>query len=248
MKPFLQKATGIVCFISCMFFGMSTSLSCFAQQTVFNVPLTDIVEGNTLFFQEQLSFTDKVQSTTTFTYGLGGNWQVGVNLANVTLQHHAGTRRLLELHSDHPEENPSLLVNIHKSMHITDKFDIGVGTQTGAGYIHSPSHVKLANFSYVMNQLTFWKDMIINAGGYYVTEAFAGEGNNIGLMTALQIPLIQEKLNFQAEYISGTNQYSNCTIGFAFPLKNNWQLQAGAQIPLPGSNNTFGITLQVSSQ
>ncbi|QHT70139.1 hypothetical protein GXP67_27570 [Rhodocytophaga rosea] len=248
MSENLRERISVFFFISCSLLLLSISLPCIAQQTVFNVPLTDIVDRNTLFFQEQIGITDKVQSTTTFTYGLGSNWQVGLNLANVTLQHHAGSRQLLELHSDHPEENPCLLLNLQKSVHITDKFDVSVGTQSGVGYINKLSHLKPANFSYLMNQLTFGKDIIINAGGYHSTKAFAGEGTNLGFMTALQLPLIPDKLNFQAEYISGTNQYSNCTLGFAIQLKNDWQLQTGAQIPLPGSDNIFGITLQISSQ
>jgi hypothetical protein len=56
----------------------------------------------------------------------------------------------------------------------------------------------------------------ITAGGYYATHAYAGDGTDLGYMVGIKIPILEEKLNFLAEYISDTNQISNCIAAFNF--------------------------------
>jgi hypothetical protein len=57
-----------------------------AQQNLFNVPSAEITEKNKFFFQQQFNIDSNAgDSNTTVDYGLGNNWEVGINLFNLDL-------------------------------------------------------------------------------------------------------------------------------------------------------------------
>jgi hypothetical protein len=139
-------------------------------------------------------------------------------------------------------------VNVQKGVHITDWLRTGIGTRMGASYIHDPSELKFANFSYLTNQFSLPNSKVkLLAGGYYANKASVGEGNDLGYMLGANIPLLQDKLNFVADYISGKNSLSNLMAGLNLTFPSKWQLALGAQIPAPGSHNQYGVSVQLSS-
>ncbi len=228
---------------------MSVSLSVPAQRNLVNVPQSEIVAPGELYFQEQITLTDHIQSATTFTIGLGSNWEAGLNINNVNLHYRAAHAHIVETASEHPEDNPDITLNVQKGIHLADWLDLGIGTRTGAGYTNKPSKPKLASFSYLNSQFTIkGPEIKFYGGGYYTTLAYAGEGNRLGLMAGLTIPLIPKKLIFAGDYLSGNNMLSNFSTGLALLLFKNWQVAAGVQIPSPGSDNPYGGIIQISTR
>ncbi len=220
-----------------------------AQRNLVNVPQSEIVAPGKLFFQEQVTITDHVQSGTTFTFGLGKSWEAGLNINNVNLHYRTAHAHIVETASEHPEDNPDITFNIQKGIHLADWLDLGIGTLTGVGYINKPSKPKLASFSYLNSQFTIkGPEIKFYGGGYYTTPAYSGEGNQLGFMAGLAIPLISEKLIFAGDYLSGNNALSNFSAGLAVQLLKRWCLAAGVQIPSPGSDNPYGGIIQISTR
>jgi hypothetical protein len=62
------------------------SFAGYSQQNFFNVPSSDITKAKHVFFQQQLNFIcSGFQSSTTFCYGLGKNYEIGFNVIGVTV-------------------------------------------------------------------------------------------------------------------------------------------------------------------
>lgn len=239
-------------FLVGLFAVLGLSQEGFAQKTLFSMPTSEITEQKKLFFQQQVNVADHVQSSTTFTYGFGHQFEVGISLDNLTFDgrpHH----HLIELNSPEPAENPHLLVNAQKGFELTNWLNIGVGTRTGATHqrVDAEGHgarYKVASFSFLSSELVIpGTEIKFNLGSYYVNQAFAGPGTDLGYMVGADIPLIKDKLHFEADYLSGTSALSVGTVGLEVLFAKGWQLGAGIQLPSPGSNNPQGIAIQLSS-
>ena len=96
-----------------------------AQQNLFNVPVPAVAAEDKIFFQEQLNVGSVGSSNTTFDYGLGNNFEIGLNVFNVGL---------------YPAVTPPMpgdagrngvLINMQKVFEPNESFDIGIGTQQG---------------------------------------------------------------------------------------------------------------------
>ncbi len=219
-----------------------------AQRTFFNVPMMETEGTNEVLFQQQLTVTDEVESGTTFTYGLGRRWEVGLNLSHLTL-HYAPRTRIVELQSPEAEKNPHLTLNLHKGVQLTEWWLASVGTRSGLTYEGAWEQAQFAHFSYLGSQFNIpGTEFKLVGGGYYANPAYVGEGNQVGYMVGLQVPIRSDKLVFEGEYLSGTNRYSNWALGLGLQLSANWQLAAGAQLPAPGSGNPYGATIQLTRQ
>ncbi|SDL28506.1 hypothetical protein SAMN05421823_105104 [Catalinimonas alkaloidigena] len=224
-----------------------TLTSARAQRTLFNMPQAEIIEYQKLFFQAQLAFTNQWQGGLAWAYGIGKDFEVGLNVNNLTGYYPGSHQPLLELRSESPEVNPDLTLTLQKGVGLGEWGYLGVGTRTGVGYRDTPSHPRLANFTYATNLFTFGdSDIKPSVGGYYTTPAFAGPGNRWGYMVGLQAPFLHERMALMGEYISGTNLYSNLTLGLAVQSGKRWQVAVGAQIPAPHSSNSLGGTIQLS--
>lgn len=233
------------CLLILMLFGTQ---HLFAQRTFFNVPMMETEEANQVLFQQQLTVTDQVESGSTFTYGLGHRWEVGLNLSHLNLNYQPRAR-IVELQSPEAEQNPHLTVNLHKGVKFTEWWLASAGTRSGIAYQGMWDRTQFAHFSYLGTQFSL-PDTELKwvGGGYYTNPAYAGEGNTIGYMVGLQVPIVSDKLVLEGEYISGTNQYSNFTGGLGLKIGQSWQLAVGGQIPSPGSNNPYGAVIQLTKQ
>ena len=69
------------------FLFILTSITTYAQQNYFNVPSSDITEKNKVFFQHQINIsTDVIQNNTTFDFGLGNNYEIGINIIGLNFE------------------------------------------------------------------------------------------------------------------------------------------------------------------
>ena len=85
-----------------------------AQQSLFNVPSSEITERGRWFFQEQLNLSRSGVSNTTLDYGIGHGMELGLNLFDLDLYHPGSEERLSTLP----------MVNLQKRWDLTERWAI----------------------------------------------------------------------------------------------------------------------------
>ena len=205
-----------------------------AQQSLFNVPSSEITEKDHWFFQEQLNLGRSGVSNTTFDYGLGHEWEVGFNLFDVDVYHPA-------------DEEPAAtlpLFNLQKRFELRPGLALGIGAQIGAMSPGSHQDIRLANLDYINCpiQLGHWGTGFV--GGYFANAAYTASRPGAGFMLGADIPIMEKKLHFMADYMHGTTAVGVGVVGFVLYLPKGWQISAGAQLPAPGSHNDYGLVLE----
>ncbi|MBT1702872.1 hypothetical protein [Chryseosolibacter indicus] len=217
----------------------------FSQHNLFDVPTTEIVEYKKLFFQQQAVFTkEEINAATTFTYGLGYNFEVGLTIHQLDFKRSQG----IEVDPDnHPDENPDFLINMQKAFIITNDFQIGIGTRSGINAAKHNNEIKFVNFDYINGALDISDgDYVFVAGAYYANKQYAGEGTNWGAMAGIDLALLKNKMYFIGEVITGNSSLSVFNTGLEFTLPKNWKIEIGIQLPVPGSDNDRGGIIQIS--
>mgnify|MGYP003343576327 CR=1 FL=1 len=211
--------------------GISTTA--IAQQNLFNVPSSDITEKGEWFFQEQLNLSYSGVSNTTVDYGLGNQFEVGLNLFAMDLYHREG--ELL---------NPEPMVNLQKRFNLTESWGVGIGTQLGA---LAPVHFgreEFSTFNYVNNQFNIPHVGKLIAGGYFANSAYSGGKDQFNFMAGLEIPIWHDRIHFQADYIQSDAPMGVGVVGWVIFLPKRWNISIGAQIPAAGSHNDYGLVLE----
>lgn len=206
---------------------------CFAQQSLFNVPSSDITKTGKFFFQEQINLGKMSGiSNTTIDYGLENELEIGFNIFNV------------DLYPTNEMKNPYVLANFQKGFTINEHYKIGVGTQTG---ITPPIHneeIGIPSFSFFNNQLDLGEYGHYNLGAYHANHAYAGEGDSFGMMAGIEYPLLEKQFHLMGDILTGNNDLSVAVLGFVIFLPQNWQLSFGAQLPAPTSDNDYGAVIE----
>lgn len=203
------------------------------QQNLFNVPSSDITEKGQWFFQEQLNLNSSGVSNTTFDYGLGNNWEVGVNFLGLDLYHGSGG-----------VIDPEPLLNLQKRFDINDSWGLGIGTQLGAMAPVHRHETRFSTFNYVNNQYRLGHLGKVFGGAYFANDAYTGSRSQAGFMAGLEIPIWEDKFHFQADYIHGNTPIGVSVIGFVIFLPHRWNMSIGAQVPSIHSHNECGLVLE----
>ncbi len=230
--------------LSCFLF-FSTFAS--AQQNLFNVPSGVITLKGELFFQEQFNLNGLAgTSNSTFAVGLGDGWEAGFNLLNYYMY---DKTKKLPSDPDAPKApgNPDLMANVQKGFRVTDFWNMGIGTQAGFNPARNLSDIKFQNFSWWVNSFEFPDHEAFGrwyAGACYSNRNYSGDGGRLGLLVGTEIPIIANKLSFQADGIMGNNDLSVMVLGAVYTFDNKWQLSIGAQLPTPSSGNSHGVVIE----
>jgi hypothetical protein len=226
-------------FISSLFWGVilffGGAFHTLGQQNLFNVPSSDITEKGQWFFQEQLNLNSSGVSNTTFDYGLGNNWEVGVNLLGLDFYHRSGG-----------VIDPEPLLNLQKRFDINDSWGIGIGTQLGAMAPIHHHETRFSTFNYVNNQYRLGHLGKVFGGAYFANDAYTGSKSQAGFMAGLEIPIWENKFHFQADYIQGNTPIGVSVIGFVIFLPHRWNMSVGAQVPSVNSHNECGLVLELT--
>jgi len=216
-----------------------------SQQNLFNVPSGTITRKGEIFLQEQLNLGRFGESNTTIDYGLGNNWEVGLNIFKVNL--YPGNIRPLPGESN----EDSLLANIQKGFRPFETLVFEIGSQQGISANNGQQKVDYLNLTWGVSrwtpESTPFKGTLIT-GVYYGNTNYLGAGNEFGWMAGIEYPLWREDLSFVADFISGTNGASVAVIGgqWTFSKENGWQVSLGAQLPSPGSDNGYGAVFELT--
>lgn len=218
-----------------------------AQQNLFNVPSGVITLKGEVFFQQQFNLNSLAgTSNTTFAFGLGDGWEAGFNLLNYYMY---DKTKKLPSDPDAPRApgNPDLMANLQKGFRVTDFWRMGIGTQVGINPARNRNDMYFQNFSWWVNSFEFPDHEALGkwyAGLCYSNHNYSGDGNTFGLLVGVEIPIIENKLSFQADGIMGHNDLSVMVLGGVYTFDNRWQLSIGAQIPTPSSGNSHGVVIE----
>lgn len=207
----------------------------FGQQNIFNVPSSDITVKHKVFFQEQVNFVQdgSLLLNTTFCYGLGNDWEIGVNILGVFIE--PGPVLLSNSDAAHPPVYPFFTLNAQKAWMLSKTFKLAAGTQTG---FSAGMHVGSYNYLNVVTALP--KIQLKLIGGFNMgTETFLGPGDLNSLLPATYDPLgyqigiekelVHDKLLFQGEHISGSHSLGLTAIGLGYHVTDHWVLSLGYQ-------------------
>ena len=215
-----------------------------AQQNLFNVPSVEATAKDRLFFQNQFNVNLITQSNTTLCYGLGGGYEVGLNVIDLPLYN--PTIRQSNLTRETQE--PDVLVNALKVFDVTDRLKVGVGTQLGQTAPVFDSRVRLANFTYLNSSFELPDDTGKLYGGvFYANGTYRGRrGDPFGLMFGCDIPIVKDRFHFMADVLTGRHDLSVAVVGGVIYLPRGWQLSLGAQLPTPRSGNQYGGVIELT--
>jgi hypothetical protein len=220
-----------------------------AQQNFFNVPSSDITPAKKIFFQQQINVVPSaLQSGTTLCYGLGKNYEVGVNFIGLTYEHE---KNLFPTSSVAPFA-PFFVFNAQKKFEINESFSVGNGGQFGFTSNMNHGIYLYSNGIYKIEKL----GTKIVTGLYYTTDGYFGaESRNffendtfrkIGLQAGIEQNLWKEKLLFQADFISGKHALGELVLGGAYFISEHWILSAGLQIPTFQSKSTNAFVFELT--
>ena len=214
-----------------------------AQQNLFNVPSADVTPKGALFFQQQFNVNKYIQSSTTIDYGLGRGYEVGLNVVGLplydpTLGPHPTTSG---------RQQPDILANGLKVFTISERARVGLGTQIGETAPLFTSTVQLTNFTYAVGAYELARERgTLFGGAFYSNQAYRGGGKPFGVLVGCDIPVVEDKLHFVADYISGITDLSVAVVGFVYYPNKHLQFSAGAQLASPGSRNPYGAVFEIT--
>lgn len=216
------------------FLFILTSITTYAQQNYFNVPSSDITEKNKVFFQHQINIsTDVIQNNTTFDFGLGNNYEIGINIIGLNFEKQKNAYSFVT--SNVAPYSPFIMINAQKKIALNEKFSLAAGFQQG---ISTSTTKKTGGYYYINN--VYKNETIglkITSGIYYATNSFIGEGkrfysnDGLGFHSGIEKSIIHRKIVFQSDFISGQHSLGELVIGGAYFLTKDLILSGGYQIP-----------------
>jgi hypothetical protein len=203
-----RAAAGLALFVLIM---TALAINGHAQQTVFNVPTTDVLDKGKAYFELDISAkpndTDALGHFSSLVprlvFGAGGNVEVGVNvLGNIQ-----------------PGLDATTLVPTIKWRFYDGKKN---GWQMVAGaHLHVPVHNKVYNvgtYDYVQTSKTFKSGTRVGFGGYFYSKnVVAANANRAGGQFTFEQP-ITKKLNFNTDWFTGKMASGYLTAGAAYKL------------------------------
>ncbi len=215
-----------------------------AQQNFINVPSIEITQKNRLFFQQQINFNELIQSNTTIDYGLGHNFEIGMNILGLNFNEKQKSF-LNNDTNDRDPYNPLVLINALKRFELSDKIDLGIGTQLGINFDFDK---KESEAGLIYANLSF-KDLLIKEsrcviGAYYNSKHYGGTGNRIGAWIGTETP-VTKKVHFIAESVLGYNAISYTSLALVYYPKKWLPLTLGLQIPNT-KKNAYSIVFELT--
>ncbi|MDX2174672.1 MAG: hypothetical protein SFY56_16325 [Bacteroidota bacterium] len=216
----------------------------FSQQNFINVPSAEVTNKNKLFFQQQINISEIIQSNSTFDYGLGKGFEVGVNILGLNFSRNTNSF-LKNDTSDTDPYNPLLMINGLKYFKLSEKIGIAAGTQIGLNY-RDGKKTKIASLAYLNFQVKdlLGKENNLVIGGYYNSTHYGGTGNRFGAWLGAEIPVVN-KIHFMGESVLGYNAISYTSLGIVYYPTKHLPLTFGFQIP-NSKNNSYSFVFELT--
>lgn len=199
-----------------------------AQLTYFNVPSSSVVEKRRIAVQQQFNISESIRSSTTIDYGLGNEWEVGLNFYNLDYQ--PGDRGIMANDTTLEKSfSPLLLFNVQKTIDLTKNIELGIGGQAGFNVLTSrqPQFV-----GYGYSHIGFTSDdehYNVSVGGYIANARYLGEGSKGGFQAGFDAGIFYQELHLLGDWISGTHDFGQLVLGFEVYLGKNLPFAIGWQ-------------------
>lgn len=205
-----RAAVGMALFVLVM---AALAIKAQAQQTVFNVPTTDVLDKGKVYFELDISAkpndTDALGHFSSFVprlvFGAGHRVEVGVNI----------------LGNIQPGPDSTTIAPAVKWKAYDGK-DNGWAIVLGDN-LYFPVHNKgydAGTYAYTTIQKTFNKSTRVGFGGYFYSKnVVAANANRAGGQFTFEQP-ITKKLNFNVDWFTGKHAAGYVTMGAAYKLTN----------------------------
>ena len=212
-----------ICLIIC-----ASRQQAIAQLTVFNVSSSEISKSGKISVQQQFEIEDVVESSTTLTYGLGRNWEAGVNLINLDYNFNSRHIEVNDTAMTRPFA-PLLLVNSQKLFELNDMFSIGIGGVAGTNLTAHQKRFVYYGYSNLVASLGSEQQYQLAAGPYLSNHRYLGEGPVYGFQAAVDAGVWHDKFHLLADWISGNHQKGKLSLGVEVFLAKRVPLSVGWQ-------------------
>lgn len=213
----------------------------YAQQTVFNVPSSEVVEKNSVYFQHQSNFRPwkperYYHTDNNVAFGLGHNTELNASLYNIEAPESTnraigiGFRSAIPLlRKKFPEQEFKVTVGDMLPVSLDGH---GAGNW---GYGHLSGTIPKLNTRIIAG---------IGAG----TEDIFGS-DTVHFMGAIEQPLVKsEKVKLIADWMSGSHTYGFLTSGLAYKINDHVTVEVGYQIPNSPQSGRSGFTIQIEAK
>ncbi|GAB4038828.1 hypothetical protein GCM10028809_58180 [Spirosoma gilvum] len=198
-----------------------------AQQTIFNVPSSDITPKHKILAQQQADLShEELRLTTTVDYGLGRNWEVGMNVYNIDYLPEQHTWQRNDTTTQMPYA-PLLLINAQKTMELTEHLHLGVGAQTGVN-LYPTSRSSWVGWGYLNLGGSFADDHYKTAVGTYLgNRPYLGDGAVAGVHLGIDAGVWYEKVHLLGDWASGSHEYGQLILGAEVYLMKHLPMALG---------------------
>lgn len=234
----LLKPVFFIFFIFQSFFVLS-------QQNLINVPSSEVTKRYKLFFQQQINFSEIIQSNTTLDFGLGKGFEIGANVLGLNFSE-KNKSFIKNDSNDVDPYNPLVMLNGLKQFELTENLSISSRAQFGLNFRDNKrsTNAALLYGNFLVKNL-FVKNSNIVMGAYYISLHYGGkDGNRIGGWIGSEIPIIN-KLHIVAESILGKNAMSYSSLGIIYYPKKRIPITLGIQIPNT-KKNTYSLVFELT--
>ncbi|MEY3646474.1 MAG: hypothetical protein RL127_1182 [Bacteroidota bacterium] len=218
-----------------------------SQQNFFNVPSSDITPGKALFVQQQFNLAaSSIQSSTTMCVGLGHDYEVGLNVIGVTYDF----KNQLTTNINTAPFSPMYAFNAQKKVELSEHWKMGIGGQFGTNQAFNGGSYVFTNAIY-KDEKTGTKlvaGLYRSSDGYFGPETRNFSENTdfkkLGIQMGIEKNLWNERLLFQADFISGRHALGELVVGGAYYVSKHMVLSAGYQIPTFQSKSIDAVVVE----
>jgi hypothetical protein len=199
----------------------------FAQQSIFNVPLSDITPRHKLLAQQQVDINrEQWHSMSTLNYGLGRNWEIGLNLNNVNYQPQQHGWQRNDTTTQMPYA-PLLMVNAQRTLELTQNLHLGLGGQSGLN-LYPTQRSAWVGWGYLNLGGSFAHEHYqAVVGGYAGNHRYLADGATVGMHLGFDAGIWYEKLHLLGDWATGTNDYGQLVLGLEVYLQQHLPLSVG---------------------
>ncbi len=219
-----------------------------AQQNLFNIPAGDLTPKNKYFFQHQTNAygLQQYESKNHFVYGVGGGFEVGLNVVNLKMDFRSRNGEVAMLPAKRLEPmRPLVQLTAQKFFFLGSRLKTSVGTQIGTNSMRLGSDARATHFTYNTWIYEPRHHVKIVAGPYVSDRGTVGSGNTVGMLAGFEFP-ISKKLLVMGDFVSGNNATSVSVLGVNFLASRRVQLCLGSLLPNPRSGNQPGVVFELN--
>jgi hypothetical protein len=220
-----------------------------AQQNLFNIPSGDVTPKKEFFYQHQLNLyaINELETKSHVVYGVGRNWDVGINFIDLPLRIGNGSLLSYNDNSTRKPLYPLLVATAQKQWDLAKKLQLNTGTQIGINLSSDVDNKKLAFMNYALLKWKGGRRGYLIGGPYLSNDVFVGGPSLLqpGYMFGYEYKVSRRWL-LMGDFISGNHKKSQSVLGAGYNLSNRLQVFAGALLRFPNRNLQDGLVVEIN--